>query len=51
MRRICMKCEIEFEGYGHNGLPLVNGRVCDNCNLSVILERLRIAEKRKEVKE
>ena len=51
MRRICMRCGIEFEGYGHNGAPLVIGRVCDRCNLSVILERLRRAEQNKEVKE
>lgn len=56
MRRICMRCEIEFEGFGHNGAPLVWGRVCDLCNLEVIQERIRVweimmEEQNKEVKE
>jgi len=27
--------------YGHNGLPLFEGRVCDNCNKLVIEERIK----------
>lgn len=41
-----MKCEIckqEIIGYGHNGQPVVNGKVCDNCNIACVLpERFRL---------
>jgi hypothetical protein len=26
---------------GHNGQPLVDGRVCDDCNVKVIVRRLQ----------
>jgi len=26
--------------YGHNGLPLYDGRVCDDCNQNVIRKRM-----------
>jgi len=26
--------------HGHNGIPLFNGRVCDDCNELVVRERL-----------
>ena len=32
-------CENKIN-YGHNGLPLFNGRVCDDCNKLVIEERI-----------
>ncbi len=28
--------------YGHNGQPLFDGRVCDDCNKLVVLERYYI---------
>lgn len=36
----CKLCDKEFEGYGHNGNPLVDGIVCDNCNQKVVTARL-----------
>ena len=51
MRRICARCEIEYFGYGHNGLPLVNGRVCGRCNVVVVMDRFQRIMERKEVKE
>lgn len=39
----CARCDNPIRGYGHNGQPLVNGRVCDECNNAVILERMRQA--------
>jgi hypothetical protein len=35
----------------HNGAPLVEGRVCSNCNYKVIMERLRLSDKAKKEKE
>lgn len=35
----------------HNGAPLVEGRVCSNCNYKVIMERLRLSDKAKREKE
>jgi hypothetical protein len=26
--------------YGHNGLPMYDGRVCDDCNQNVIRKRI-----------
>lgn len=40
MHKKCAYCGKKIEGYGHNGQPLVNGRVCDDCNKNVILTRL-----------
>ena len=39
----CARCDNPIRGYGHNGQPLVNGRVCDECNNAVVLERMRQA--------
>ena len=44
----CANCDkaVEIHGSwtsGHNGQPLVNGRVCDSCNGLVIAMRLRYA--------
>lgn len=37
----CALCRVHIEGYGHNGQPLINGRVCTSCNQqSVIPYRL-----------
>lgn len=37
----CEYCGNKIEGYGHNGSPLVEGKVCDSCQELVIAERLR----------
>ena len=36
----CALCGKEFEGYGNNGQPLVDGTVCDECNKEVIKARI-----------
>ena len=36
----CALCGKEFKGYGNNGQPLVDGTVCDECNVEVIKARL-----------
>lgn len=36
----CALCGKEILGYGNNGQPLVNGRVCDDCNKEVIKARI-----------
>lgn len=48
-----MKCSIcgnEIHGFGNNGRPLVEGKVCDDCNWKVIAERLNLSKKQKEQK-
>lgn len=38
----CAICEAEIEGFGHNGEPVVNARVCHFCNmLQVIPARIK----------
>lgn len=37
----CAICNKEIKGYPHNGRPLVDGQVCENCNWKVIQERMR----------
>ena len=39
--RRCVQCKKEFQGYGHNGAPLADGIVCNQCNQDVITERLK----------
>ena len=34
-------CHNTFE-YGHNGLPLVQGQVCDDCNDLVVMARINL---------
>lgn len=49
-----MKCELcknEITGYGHNGEPLTEGKVCDNCNHKVIIARLKGQEKEPDLQE
>lgn len=41
----CALCGKEFKGYGNNGQPLVNGRVCDDCNKEVIKARINKSNK------
>lgn len=31
--------------YGHNGLPLYDGRVCDDCNQDVVMRRIYLAKR------
>jgi len=47
----CANCKAEITKnphtrweHGHNGVPLVEGRVCDECNVLVILKRLADAK-------
>ena len=46
----CAICGNEIQGYGNNGRPLVNGKVCDSCNWKVISERLKRSQDLKEKK-
>ena len=34
-------CDNTFE-YGNNGLPLIQGEVCDECNSLVVMTRLQL---------
>lgn len=48
MITFCANCEkpVEIHGSwtsGHNGQPLVDGRVCDGCNQQVIAARIALA--------
>jgi hypothetical protein len=51
----CKMCGKKDIGYGNNGKPLIDGKVCDICNNSVIMCRImqlcREKEKKKEEKE
>ena len=46
----CAICGNEIHGFGNNGRPLVEGKVCDDCNWKVIAERLNLSKKQKEQK-
>ena len=37
-------CDNEFE-FGNNGLPLIQGEVCDDCNSLVVMTRLQLMER------
>lgn len=37
MKRKCVICKKEFEGYGNNAEPVANGRCCNYCNMNVVL--------------
>lgn len=37
--KTCNLCNKEYEGYGNNGMPLVDGLVCDDCNRKVVMAR------------
>ena len=48
----CALCKKEIKGYGNNGQPLVNGKVCDQCNKEVIKARLsNLKESKRKKKE
>lgn len=47
----CAICEADIEGYGHNGRPVVNDRVCNFCNdFEVIPARIKNMHWSKPVK-
>lgn len=43
--KTCSLCGKEYIGFGHNAFPLRKERCCDQCNILVMLARL------KEIKE
>lgn len=45
----CCICKKEFNGYGNNPYPLrTTGVCCDECNILVVLERLRLLHDSKD---
>lgn len=40
MKKICVLCGEEFEGYGNNAAPLAEGICCDSCNVEVVKKRI-----------
>lgn len=38
---VCVMCQQTYDGYGNNGMPLIEGNVCDVCNFQVILFRMQ----------
>lgn len=40
----CPLCHHEIKGYGHNGEPIVSGKVCDDCSAEVIKSRLKLSK-------
>jgi hypothetical protein len=34
---ICVICNQDIEGYGHNAQPVKDGRCCDVCNSTVVI--------------
>ena len=41
--RHCAMCRVQFKGYGHNAQPILDGKVCDECNFTVVKQRMRAA--------
>ena len=39
---ICDLCGETYEGWGNNGNPLIDGRVCNDCNEHVIVMRMTL---------
>ena len=37
----CAMCRFDFKGHGQNAWPILDGRVCDECNLAVMKQRKR----------
>ena len=37
----CSICNEKVEGFGNNAQPINDGRCCDDCNISVIIERIK----------
>ena len=40
--KTCALCGKPYKGFGNNGKPLIDGRVCDDCNKFVVLYRLKL---------
>lgn len=40
---LCANCNQKIKGYGHNGNPLVDGTVCDDCNIEVLKKRMGVS--------
>ena len=51
--KTCCLCKDEFEGYGHNPLPLYNkeGRCCTSCNMSQVIPARLMLKKLKDGKD
>ena len=41
--RHCAMCRVQFKGYGNNAQPILDGKVCDECNITVVIQRMRAA--------
>ena len=37
----CAMCRVRFRGYGNNAQPILDGLVCDDCNVAVVKQRIR----------
>ena len=37
----CAMCRVQFKGYGNNAQPILDGEVCDDCNVTVVRQRMR----------
>lgn len=42
LKHQCKMCGKKFYGFGNNGFPVVQGIVCDSCNLQVIARRTEL---------
>jgi hypothetical protein len=41
----CSICQLPYEGYGNNAWPINDGRCCDGCNWSTVIQaRIRPTE-------
>ena len=45
MNSTCAFCEEVYDGWGNNGSPLVDGRVCNTCNNAVIVARMMLLQR------
>ena len=41
--RHCAMCRVQFKGYGNDAQPILDGKVCDECNITVVIQRMRAA--------
>ena len=41
----CAMCRVDFKGYGNNAQPILAGKVCDECNTQVAIQRIRAHER------
>ena len=35
----CVICGKPIKGYGHNAMPIKEGRCCDECNIKVVIPK------------